>query len=195
MDVLQSLDALWFFHNVLAPKTQQIAPVTDETIKESENLSKLTDQILENLQKESPERVQQPNSCEIEAEISAEINPEIVQHPKSSKIEVKVAAELEPEILRSPVNGMEFKTPAATEKLTERRKRTTRRSRIRRKTIGELNLSSRETSLVSPCFPEYWYWYGNGGYQRQGLLNHGIGLNTHHMKCVYAVACRPCTVE
>ncbi|OMO65421.1 hypothetical protein COLO4_31250 [Corchorus olitorius] len=179
-EVIESLDSLWFFSNVLSftklePKDDLATSAIDEEdniVKEEEEESKeKTQSNSQNLQNEAP-----PSS---ENWVS-------IRCPKCGETGVEFG----------PVKEVEFAEPKEKQPEIRRRRRSKRRKRSKRKVLGELDFGFHGGNLDS----ESWFseesninGYGNFETQQQYTkmppLNDGLAMKEHLKSWAHAVAC------
>ncbi|XVE88232.1 hypothetical protein DITRI_Ditri19aG0052400 [Diplodiscus trichospermus] len=163
--VMDSLDSLWFFNNVLTlPAFQHKDPAAaiDEASVEEEEPSK--------------HKIQEAPSSEIL----------VPRCPKCGEIAVGIEQQTVP-----PVKDVEFAKP--TEMPEKKRRRRRRRKRSKTKVLGELDLGF-HGYLASEYswFYEETYGYPNfetQGYTKMPPLNDGLAMKEHLKSWAHAVAC------
>ncbi|XWS19729.1 hypothetical protein CRYUN_Cryun31cG0041300 [Craigia yunnanensis] len=160
--VMESLDSLWFFNNVLTLTTFQhkdhAAALDEDTVEEEE-----------------------PSKHRIQGVPSTEIL--VPRYPNCGEIAVGI----EQQIVQ-PVKMVEFSKP--TEKPERKRRR--RRKRSKRKVLGELDLGFHGNLASESSFSEETYGYSNfqsQQYTKMPPLDDGLAMKEHLKSWAYAVAC------
>ena len=161
--VMESLDSLWFFNNVLTLTTFQhkdhAASLDEDTVQDEEP---------------SKHRIQGVSSTEIL----------VPRCPNCGEIVVGIDQQIV-----QPVKMEEFAKP--TEK-PERRRRRRRRKRSKRKVLGELDLGFHGNLASESSFSEEKYGFSNfdsQDYMKMPSLNDGLAMKEHLKSWAYAVAC------
>ncbi|XVF27463.1 hypothetical protein REPUB_Repub14bG0109600 [Reevesia pubescens] len=169
--VMESLDSLWFFNNVLTLTTFQhkdhhaaAAAIDEDTVKEEE---------------------EEPMKPKIEDAPSTEIL--VPRCPKCGEIAVGIEQQI-----MQPVKEVEF--AAKPIEKPERKRRRRRRKRSKRKVFGELDLglgfhgNLASQSSFSEETIEYPY-FESQHYTKMPPLNDGLAMKEHLKSWAYAVAC------
>ncbi|XVF25617.1 hypothetical protein REPUB_Repub13aG0228500 [Reevesia pubescens] len=167
LKVVESLDSLWFFNNVLTLPTFQrkddpaAAALDEDTVREEEEPSK-------------PKIQEDHNNTEIL----------VPRCPKCGEIAIGNEQQTV-----QPVKEVEFAKP--TEKLERTRRR---RKRNKRKVLGELDLGMGFHGKLAfeSSFSEETYGYSNfesQHYTKMPPLNDGLAMKEHLKSWAYAVAC------
>ncbi|OMO76151.1 hypothetical protein CCACVL1_15853 [Corchorus capsularis] len=188
-EVMESLDSLWFFSNVLSfTKLEPKGDLATTAIDEEDNIVKEE----EEEEEESKEKTQSNSqNLQNEAPASSE-NWVSIRCPKCGEMGV----EFEQQIMK-PVKEVEFAEAEPKEKQPEirRRRRSKRRKRSKRKVLGELDFGFHGGNLDS----ESWFseesnikGYGNfetQHYTKMPPLNDGLAMKQHLKSWAHAVAC------
>ncbi|EOY27947.1 hypothetical protein QQP08_018750 [Theobroma cacao] len=168
--VMESLDSLWFFNNVLTITTlEHKGPLDEDIVKEEVPSKHNTQSTSQDQQNEAPSTEILVPRCPKCGEIAVEFEHRIVQP--------------------DPVEEVEFARP--TEK-SERRRRRRRRKRSKRKVLGELDLGFHGNLASESWFSEETYGYPNSEsqhYTKMPPLNDGLAMKEHLKSWAYAVAC------
>ncbi|KAK7815910.1 hypothetical protein CFP56_000969 [Quercus suber] len=182
--VIESLDSLWFFTNIFAPKNKSLDSasdgidtqehVNDESSKEES--SEPISPILQHHPDELPNDENLDPMCTKCGEFADEIEPQMANHVEDEVIELKMSAE------------------------KEERRKTRRRSKRglshRRKILGELDLclDVEEVSMFSMFKETCGYRNQSFGDQHRNKnlmpsFNDNVAMKEHLKYWAYAVAC------
>ncbi|XVF40297.1 hypothetical protein PTKIN_Ptkin01aG0102200 [Pterospermum kingtungense] len=158
--VMEILDSLWFFNNVLTSPTfeqkDQAAVLHEDTVKEEES-------------------AKQKNILEAEAPSNE------ILVPRCPKCGVGIEQKI---VQHQPVKELEFPTPES-----HGRRRRSRRKRSKKKAFGELDLGF-HGNLASWFSEETYGYpnFGTQDYMKMPPLNDGLAMKEHLKSWAYAVA-------